>query len=162
MGQVVRELGFAGLYRGASATLLRYAFTLILISTRTLLTCCYRDIPFSVVYFGLYGFLKQKLTAEDGSISSWRVFMCAFGAGTVAASSSTPADVIKTRLQVKVKAGDVPYKGIGDCFQRTVQEGGYRALFRGVGPRVIVISPLFGIALVVYEIQKKIIESLGI
>jgi hypothetical protein len=38
----------------------------------------------------------------------------------------------------------LPYKGVVDCFSRTVKSEGYAALFKGVVPRVMVISPLFG------------------
>lgn len=46
VGQVVRELGLRGLYKGTSATLLR-------------------DIPFSVVFFATYGKLKDDWAGED-------------------------------------------------------------------------------------------------
>jgi solute carrier family 25 aspartate/glutamate transporter 12/13 len=134
---IVRELGVRGLYTGGKATLLR-------------------DIPFSIIYFGFYGFLKQKWTDVNGQISTLKVFVVSCIAGTIAASSVTPADVIKTRLQAKTPPGQEPYKGVIDCFTRTVRAEGFRALFKGVLPRVMVISPLFGIALAVFELQKKI------
>jgi solute carrier family 25 aspartate/glutamate transporter 12/13 len=143
IGEVVRELGFFGLYTGLRATLMR-------------------DVPFSVIYFATYGFVKQKLTDDTGYISNWKVFLTAFIAGTCASSSSTPADVIKTRLQVKPAAGQAPYKGIVDCARQTVAKEGVKALFKGIGPRIIVISPLFGIALVVYEVQKKLLAKFNI
>lgn len=124
-GQIVRELGLRGLYTGGKATLMR-------------------DIPFSIVYFGLYGYIKQKMSDEHGAIPTWKVFVASCTAGTIASSSVTPADVIKTRLQVKVPEGQLPYKGVVDCFSRTVKSEGYAALFKGVVPRVMVISPLFG------------------
>jgi hypothetical protein len=142
-GQIVRELGLRGLYTGGKATLMR-------------------DIPFSILYFGLYGYIKQKMSDEHGAIPTWKVFVASCTAGTIASSSVTPADVIKTRLQVKVPEGQLPYKGVVDCFSRTVKSEGYAALFKGVVPRVMVISPLFGIALAVFEVQKKILAKLNI
>jgi solute carrier family 25 aspartate/glutamate transporter 12/13 len=59
-------------------------------------------------------------------------------------------------LQAKTPPGQEPYKGVIDCFTRTVRAEGFRALFKGVLPRVMVISPLFGIALAVFELQKRI------
>jgi solute carrier family 25 aspartate/glutamate transporter 12/13 len=143
IGEIVKELGVTGLYTGLRATLLR-------------------DVPFSIIYFSTYGFVKQKLTDANGNISSLKVFLTAFIAGTAAAAASTPADVIKTRLQVKPVPGQVPYKGVIDCTTQTLAKEGVKALFKGIGPRIIVISPLFGIALVVYEVQKKILAKFNI
>jgi len=133
----VRELGLSGLYTGGKATLLR-------------------DIPFSILYFSIYGYIKQSWTDKDGNISISKVFGASCIGGVIASSSVTPADVIKTRLQIKVPEGQQPYKGVIDCYKRTVSVEGHKALFKGVIPRVLVISPLFGIALAVFEIQKKL------
>ena len=141
--QVVRELGFAGLYTGASATLMR-------------------DIPFSMFYFSTYGWLRQAWQDDKGNISGLKAFLAGGLAGTFSAASVTPADVIKTRLQAKPAPGQVPYTGIADCYSRIVAQEGHSALFRGAGPRVIVIAPLFAIALAVYEVQKKLLQKWGI
>eukprot|EP01122_Echinamoeba_exundans_P005859 TRINITY_DN1602_c0_g1_i1.p1 TRINITY_DN1602_c0_g1~~TRINITY_DN1602_c0_g1_i1.p1 ORF type:complete len:307 (+),score=73.62 TRINITY_DN1602_c0_g1_i1:28-921(+) len=141
--QVVKELGFFGLYTGARATLLR-------------------DIPFSMLYFSTYGWLRQRWTDKDGNISLMNAFLAGGLAGTFSAAAVTPADVIKTRLQAKPTPGQAPYTGIRDVYSRIVAQEGHSALFRGAGPRVIVIAPLFAIALAVYELQKKLLQRLGI
>jgi solute carrier family 25 aspartate/glutamate transporter 12/13 len=138
--EVVRELGIRGLYYGAPATLLR-------------------DVPFSMVYFSLYGRIKRYLTDANGNIPISKVFLSSTVAGVIAASAATPMDVIKTRLQVKPKPGDPVYTGIADCFQQILSKEGKKAFFKGVVPRCLIISPLFGIALVVYEFQKKFFFS---
>jgi len=46
--------------------------------------------------------------------------LCGIGAGAIAAGSVTPADVVKTRLQVKSEGG-LKYKGIVDCFSRILK-----------------------------------------
>jgi hypothetical protein len=68
-----------------------------------------------------------------------------------AASGSTPLDVIKTRLQATPPPGVLPYKGWLPTVKRIVAEEGAGALFKGIGPRSIIIAPLFGIALMVKE-----------
>ena len=45
----------------------------------------------------------------------------------------TPADVIKTRLQVAARAGQTSYTGVIDCFRKIMQEEGFRALWKGAG-----------------------------
>lgn len=141
--QVVRELGLAGLYTGARATLMR-------------------DIPFSMLYFSAYGWLRQRWTDQSGNITMLNAFLAGGLAGTFSAAAVTPADVIKTRLQAKPAPGQIPYSGIVDCYSRIVAQEGHAALFRGAGPRVIVIAPLFAVALAVYELQKKLLQRLGI
>jgi len=141
---VVKELGFSGLYRGSSA-------------------CLLRDVPFSAVYFTLYANLKKMLRdrlgmAPNEKLSILHLFLCSSLAGTVSAFSVTPADVIKTRLQVQTAVGSVAYKGIIDTFSRTLKEEGPRALFKGAVPRMLIISPLFGITLTVYELLQGYFE----
>lgn len=73
----------------------------------------------------------------------------------VSAFTVTPADVVKTRLQVKSATGQVPYNGISDAFSRIIKEEGFQALFKGSVPRMLIVSPLFGITLTVYEGLQK-------
>lgn len=75
-----------------------------------------------------------------------------------AAVCSTPADVIKTRYQAVPEPGMQPYTSVVDTVTRTYRNEGPRAFLRGAGPRAIVIGPLFGIALAVYELQKRILD----
>lgn len=53
--------------------------------------------------------------------------------GMPAASLVTPADVIKTRLQVAARAGQTTYSGLVDCFWKILGEEGARAFWKGAG-----------------------------
>lgn len=53
--------------------------------------------------------------------------------GIPAASLVTPADVVKTRLQVAARAGQTTYTGVIDCFRKIMREEGFRALWKGAG-----------------------------
>lgn len=53
--------------------------------------------------------------------------------GVPAASLVTPADVIKTRLQVAARAGQTTYTGVTDCFRKILREEGFRAFWKGAG-----------------------------
>lgn len=53
--------------------------------------------------------------------------------GVPAASLVTPADVIKTRLQVAARAGQTTYSGVIDCFQKILKEEGALAFWKGAG-----------------------------
>jgi solute carrier family 25 aspartate/glutamate transporter 12/13 len=108
---VLKDLGLAGLYKGARA-------------------CFLRDIPFSAIYFPAYAHAKratgnnlsinlftiQFLADDQGLNGPGSLFCSAFIAGVPAAGLVTPADVIKTRLQVAARAGQTTYNGVIDCF----------------------------------------------
>lgn len=59
-----------------------------------------RDIAFSAIYFPTYAHMKTLLADEDGYNTPGSLFLSGVVAGVPAASLVTPADVIKTRLQV--------------------------------------------------------------
>jgi hypothetical protein len=48
-----------------------------------------------------------------------------------AAAIPTPADVIKTRLQVAARQGQQTYSGVLDCFRKILREEGFAALWKG-------------------------------
>ncbi|PAV90222.1 hypothetical protein WR25_08309 [Diploscapter pachys] len=102
---VLKELGFMGLYKGARA-------------------CFLRDIPFSAIYFPAYAHAKLATADEDGINSVGSLFASAFIAGVPAAGLVTPADVIKTRLQVAARAGQTTYNGVIDCARKIMKEEG--------------------------------------
>ncbi|XP_030596543.1 calcium-binding mitochondrial carrier protein Aralar1 isoform X2 [Archocentrus centrarchus] len=133
---VIRDLGFFGLYKGSKA-------------------CFLRDIPFSAIYFPCYAHMKTYLTEEDGRIGPARMLFAGALAGMPAASLVTPADVIKTRLQVAARAGQTTYSGLMDCFWKILREEGPRAFWKGAGARVFRSSPQFGVTLVTYELLQR-------
>ncbi|XP_072225954.1 electrogenic aspartate/glutamate antiporter SLC25A13, mitochondrial isoform X1 [Leuresthes tenuis] len=133
---VIRDLGFFGLYKGSKA-------------------CFLRDIPFSAIYFPCYAHTKAYLTEEDGTIGPGKMLFAGALAGMPAASLVTPADVIKTRLQVAARAGQTTYSGLTDCFWKILREEGPRAFWKGAGARVFRSSPQFGVTLVTYELLQR-------
>lgn len=133
---VVRDLGFFGLYKGAKA-------------------CFLRDIPFSAIYFPVYAHTKESLADEDGRVGPLQLLTAGAIAGVPAASLVTPADVIKTRLQVAARAGQTTYNGVIDCFWKILKEEGFRAFWKGAGARVFRSSPQFAVTLVTYELLQR-------
>lgn len=134
--EVVRHLGIRGLYKGSLATLIR-------------------DVPFSAVFFPLYANLQSLIGGKDPGVAATLAAGCISGAA--ASGACTPADVIKTRLQVK--GGMMKYGGIAGCLRTILAEEGVAALFKGVGPRMMVVAPLFGISLLAFEVQKSIMTE---
>ena len=118
---IARELGFVGLYKGAAA-------------------CLIRDVPFSAIYFPAYAWSKNRFVEgrkrDNGVASASAMDLLVAGAlaGVPAAFLTTPADVIKTRLQVVSREGEMTYSGITDCVAkilkvRPVKFGSRRACF---------------------------------
>lgn len=75
---------------------------------------------------------------------------------------STPADVIKTRLQVDARQGQTSYRGFVHCAQKIIREGGFKAFFKGGSARVLRSSPQFGLTLAAYELLQKLLPMPGI
>ncbi|KAJ3205335.1 mitochondrial aspartate-glutamate transporter agc1, partial [Dinochytrium kinnereticum] len=138
---IVRNLGLVGLYKGAGA-------------------CLLRDIPFSGIYFPVYAHLKADLFGEGKNgkkLSIIELLTAGALAGMPAAYLVTPADVIKTRLQVAARKGETTYTGIMDAAVKINREEGIRAFFKGGVARVFRSSPQFGVTLAAYELLHSMI-----
>ncbi|XP_044004104.1 calcium-binding mitochondrial carrier protein Aralar1 isoform X2 [Aphidius gifuensis] len=134
---VVKELGLFGLYKGARA-------------------CLLRDVPFSAIYFPMYAHTKSKLADEGGYNTPLSLLMAGAIAGVPAAALVTPADVIKTRLQVVAREGQTTYNGLTDCARKIWKEEGVRAFWKGATARVFRSSPQFGVTLFTYELLQRL------
>lgn len=112
-----------------------------------------RDVPFSAIYFPAYAACKEYLVNREGSdgMTAGNLLLAGSAAGVPAAFLTTPADVIKTRLQVKTRAGELAYSGIRDCATKIMKYEGFSAFWKGSGMRVFRSSPQFGITLLSYE-----------
>nr|KAF6347402.1 solute carrier family 25 member 48 [Pipistrellus kuhlii] len=104
---IVRTEGLAGLYRGASAMMLR-------------------DVPGYCLYFIPYVFLTDWITPEAcADPSPYAVWLAGGVAGAISWGTATPMDVVKSRLQ----ADGVylsKYKGALDCISQSYQKEGLK------------------------------------
>lgn len=132
--QIARSLGLKGLYKGSRA-------------------CLMRDIPFSMIYFPTYSRIKRCFSddSRNSKITPIQLLASGTGAGAIAAITTTPADVVKTRLQ----AHRSPFHSISQCFKWTIHNEGISGLFRGVVPRTLRSAPQFGVTLFVYEMLQE-------
>ena len=120
---IMRGLGLRGLYKGAGA-------------------CILRDAPFSALFFPTYAALKAAL--PDTPLS---LLLAGFLAGCPAAYLVTPADVLKTRIQLKGNAG----KGVRQIAAEISATEGNAAFFKGGVQRVLRSAPQFGVTLFVFD-----------
>ncbi|KAI0490925.1 mitochondrial carrier domain-containing protein [Xylaria cf. heliscus] len=141
---IVRNLGLKGLYKGASA-------------------CLLRDVPFSAIYFPTYSHLKKDLFGESPTKKLGIVQLLTAGAiaGMPAAYLTTPCDVIKTRLQVEARKGDTSYTGLRHAAQTILKEEGFKAFFKGGPARILRSSPQFGFTLAAYEVLQSALPFPG-
>lgn len=78
-----------------------------------------------------------------------------------AAYLTTPADVIKTRLQVAARKGETSYTGLTHAAKTIFKEEGFKAFFKGGPARIMRSSPQFGFTLAMYEVLQKAIPMPG-
>ncbi|XP_041128938.1 S-adenosylmethionine mitochondrial carrier protein-like [Polyodon spathula] len=135
----LREEGFLGLYRGYKSTV-------------------FREIPFSLVQFPLWEFLKGLWSWKQGHVLySWQSAVCGAFAGGFAAAVTTPLDVAKTRIML-AKAGTTTARGnIPFVLQEVWNAKGVSGLFAGIVPRVAWISLGGFIFLGVYEKARSLL-----
>ncbi|KAL1984012.1 hypothetical protein VTN96DRAFT_9697 [Rasamsonia emersonii] len=141
---IVKNLGLVGLYKGASA-------------------CLLRDVPFSAIYFPTYSHLKSDFFGESPTKKLGIVQLLTAGAiaGMPAAYLTTPCDVIKTRLQVEARKGETKYTSLRHCAKTIWKEEGFRAFFKGGPARIVRSSPQFGFTLAAYEVLQKLFPMPG-
>lgn len=141
---IVRNLGLVGLYKGASA-------------------CLLRDVPFSAIYFPTYSHLKKDFFGESPTKKLGVLQLLTAGAiaGMPAAYLTTPCDVIKTRLQVEARKGEATYTGLRHAAKTIWQEEGFRAFFKGGPARIFRSSPQFGFTLAAYEVLQNVVPMPG-
>ncbi|KUF99240.1 Niemann-Pick C1 protein [Phytophthora nicotianae] len=99
-----------------------------------------RDSLFVYPVPALEGLKYQWSKQQNAPVSSLQGAVCGSIAGGVAASITTPLDVVKTRLMLGKDAKGVPYKGTLSTLSRVYTDEGLKRLFSGVGPRTMWIS----------------------
>lgn len=141
---IVKNLGLVGLYKGASA-------------------CLLRDVPFSAIYFPTYNHLKRDYFGESPSKKLGVLQLLTAGAiaGMPAAYLTTPCDVIKTRLQVEARKGESSYTSLRHCAKTIWKDEGFKAFFKGGPARIFRSSPQFGFTLAAYEVLQGILPMPG-
>lgn len=131
-------------------------------------------VPYVGLNFAVYETLKDMLIKAYGcrderDLSIATRLGCGAVAGTMGQTVAYPFDVCRRRLQVSGWSGAqqlhadhghaVAYRGMVDCFRRTVAEEGVQALFKGLGPNYLKVVPSIAIAFATYEEVKEILGA---
>jgi len=131
--------GVAGLYRGYLTTVMR-------------------EIPFSLIQFPLWEFLKKKFSKHGEDPAAHVSSLCGAAAGGLAAAATTPLDVAKTRIMLAKAGSSEASLGMLGMIQLVAKEKGARGLFAGVTPRVTWISIGGAVFFGVYETVKTMLS----
>lgn len=132
--------GILGLYRGYFTTLAR-------------------EIPFALIQFPLWEFLKKRLAEMTGQSSPppWQGSVCGAVSGGISAAVTTPLDVAKTRIMLaKADTSEAKMGAVG-AMRTVFAEKGVPGLFAGVTPRVTWISVGGAVFFGVYEMIKSVL-----
>ncbi|KAG5326470.1 ODC protein, partial [Acromyrmex heyeri] len=143
--EIISKYGFGlnGLNKGLSATIMRNAI-------------------FNSFYFGFYHSVKGYISVRK---EPWLEFLSkvaiGFVSGTVASCLNIPFDVAKSRIQGSQDG--TQYKGTLNTMHIIYKREGFRALYKGLVPKVLRLGPGGAIMLVVYDymhvfLTKKLIN----
>ncbi|XP_012268683.2 mitochondrial 2-oxodicarboxylate carrier [Athalia rosae] len=134
--EIIRTKGFGlnGLYKGLSATVLRNAV-------------------FNSFYFGFYHSVKGYIPLnKDPLLEFFTKVGIGFTSGTLASCLNIPFDVAKSRIQgPQPHADSIKYQGTFRTIGIVYREEGFRALYKGLLPKVLRLGPGGAIMLVVYD-----------
>jgi solute carrier family 25 2-oxodicarboxylate transporter 21 len=127
-------IGLRGLNKGVTATIARNGV-------------------FNMVYFGFYHSVKGYLPQyEDHVQEFFRKVGIGFVSGTLASCVNIPFDVAKSRIQgPQPVPGEIKYRTTLGSMAVVYREEGWRALYKGLLPKVLRLGPGGAIMLVVYD-----------
>jgi len=117
-----------------------------------------RDVPFSVIYWTNYEYLKYNFGSDEPSF----VFSFSAGAisGSIAAFFTVPFDVVKTHRQIEIGEREIYTETSGQQFKtcatlKKIYQQNPFALFTGIVPRIIKVAPGCAIMISTYECGKS-------
>ena len=130
-------------------------------------------VPYVGLNFAVYESLKdliiksEQTTAQsERELSVVTRLGCGAVAGTIGQTVAYPFDVARRRLQVSgwkgadhLVVGEAErhiYRGMWDCFVKTVRYEGPSALFKGLWANYVKVVPSIAIAFVTYEQVKEL------
>ncbi|KAJ5617491.1 Mitochondrial carrier protein [Penicillium hordei] len=133
-------------------------------------TNCIRIIPYSAVQFGSYNFYKKFVESPDGEMTPMRRLVCGGVAGITSVTITYPLDIVRTRLSIQsasfadLGARD-PNQKLPGMFTTMAMiyknEGGAKALYRGIAPTVAGVAPYVGLNFMTYESVRKYLTPEG-
>lgn len=150
--QIIAQEGLRGMYRGFGASVVTF-------------------VPSSAIWWASYGAWQSIIWHQletFGVVSAERGQSPSPGGiigvqvvsgvltGCTSATLTNPLDVVKTRIQTRVRQGEGPHPGWRSTASALLQAEGPKGFFRGVAPRMVSTS-IWGTAMVTtYEFLKRL------
>jgi solute carrier family 25 carnitine/acylcarnitine transporter 20/29 len=103
------------------------------------------------------GVESQEKQQQKQTTSSLKSFISGGVGGVSAVLVGHPFDLTKTRLQT---APEGAYTGAVDVVKKTLARDGIKGLYRGMGPPLIGVTPIFAISFWAYDLGKKGVYAL--
>ncbi|CAJ0752853.1 9438_t:CDS:2 [Entrophospora sp. SA101] len=101
--------------------------------------------------------MENLVDDKKQTISGLKSFIAGGCGGVSCVIVGHPFDLIKVRLQT---APEGAYKGMMDVVKQTIKMDGLRGIYRGMGPPLAGVTPIFAISFWSYNLGKKIMYSL--
>lgn len=96
------------------------------------------------------------VSQSSSTASAAKSFISGGFGGVCAILVGHPFDLIKTRLQT---APPGTYSGSFDVIGKTIKADGVKGLYRGMGPPLIGVTPIFALSFFSYDLGKKIVYA---
>ncbi len=120
-----------------------------------------RDLPFMMFLFSCYENIKS-LTGSLCETSTLASALFGASSGAVAGFTTTPADVLKTKIMTHAvpssTGGKLVTMTLTQAYQSTIKQSGYTGLFVGAVPRSVWWFGVCGIFFPCYEKSKAAIH----
>ena len=157
-----------GTYSGISHALFKIsrqegAFAL----TRGLRASLLGIIPFSGTDMGVYFYLREQVVpyvlgndrrmSRSTEVAS--MLVCGMISSTCGMLVAYPLHLVRTCLQVDGLKYMPSYSGIYGCFKQTIQNDGFRGLYRGFGANLLKAMPSISISYAIFETAKSKLSS---
>lgn len=144
VSSMYRESGFLGFYQGIGPAVAKGAAT-------------------NAIRFLLYGRLKSLIQGEPSTageplppITPWQSMLAGGTAGAISAVATQPIDTVKANMMgLEAKR----FKSSFGCTADLIRAGGIRALFNGVGPRVVRVFIEVGLQFSLFESVGRMIDK---
>ncbi|CAA7395220.1 unnamed protein product [Spirodela intermedia] len=109
------------------------------------------------LYFFFYNKIKQRYSkGSSDQLSPGHHLLSAAEASTLVCLFTNPVWLVKTRLQLQTPVHQSrPYSGFYDALRTIQKEEGFRGLYKGIGPALLLVSH-GAIHFTVYEELRKI------
>lgn len=100
---------------------------------------------------------SQEFEEKKQSTSAIKSFLSGGFGGVSAVLVGHPFDLTKTRLQT---AAEGTYTGGLDVVRKTLKADGVKGMYRGMGPPLVGVTPIFAISFWSYDTGKKLVYAM--